>query len=58
MHRGENMNKHPRSAERVIRACLAGTPPVRSADLERVYGQCRRMPGIEHHQTHPAKLSG
>ena len=58
MHRGENMNGSSRPAERVVRPCLAGTPPVRSADLRRGYGQCRRMPGIEHYQTHSAKLSG
>ena len=40
MHRREDMNGSSRSAERVIRPCLAGTPPIRSADLGRVYGQC------------------
>ena len=30
MHRREDMNGSSRSAERVIRPCLAGTPPIRS----------------------------
>lgn len=58
MHRGEDMNGSSRPAERVVRPCLAGTPPVRSADLGRLHGQCRCLSGIEHHQTHSAKLSG
>ena len=52
------MNGPPRQAERVIRPCRAGTAKVRPADLGRMNRQRGRVPPAEHHETHPANLSG